>query len=79
VEESKMATVLVVYDEFGQILSIVPEGGDVPVARGGVQVMEASLTGEMEQLELDELARDFHVDVRTNALVEGPLEPPRQD
>jgi hypothetical protein len=70
-----MATIYVAHDQFGRILSVVPEGGDVPVAREGVQFMEASLSGEMEQLEVGEVARRFHVDVRANELVEGPLEP----
>jgi hypothetical protein len=78
-----MATIYVAHDQFGSILSVVPEGGDVPVAREGVQVLEASLSGEMEQLEVGEVAgevaRRFHVDVRANELVEGPLEPPSQD
>jgi len=72
-----MATIYVAHDQFGQILSVVPEGGDIPVARSGVQVTEANISGEMEQLEMSELARRFHVDVRANELVEGPLEEPR--
>jgi len=78
-----MAKIYVAHDKFGRILSVVPEGGDIPVARGEVQVMEASLSGEMEQLEVGEVAgevaRRFHVDVRANELVEGPLEPPSRD
>jgi hypothetical protein len=74
-----MATIYVAHDQFGHILSVVPEGGDVPVAREGVQVTEASVSGEMEQLEVGEVASRFHVDVSTNELVEGPLEPPSQD
>jgi hypothetical protein len=49
-----MATIYVAHDQFGHILSVVPEGGDVPVAREGVQVTEASVSGEMEQLEVGE-------------------------
>jgi hypothetical protein len=74
-----MTTIYVAHDEFGQILSVVGEGGDVPVAGSGVQVMEVEVAGELEQLEVDELARRFHVDVRANELVEGPLGPPRQE
>jgi hypothetical protein len=73
-----MAMIYVAHDQFGRILSVVPEGGDVPVAREGVQVMEASVSGEMEQLEVSEVARRFHVDVRANELVEGPLERARE-
>jgi hypothetical protein len=79
VEKSEMTTIYVAHDQFGQILSVVPEEGDVPVAGSGVQVTEVPISGEMEQLELDEVARRFHVDVRANELVEGPLEPPRQN
>ena len=69
-----MTSIYVAYDQFGEILSIAPEGGDVPVARPGVQVTELVVSGEMERLELEEVARRFRVDVRAKELVEGPLE-----
>jgi hypothetical protein len=78
VERSKMTTIYVAHDEFGQILSIAPEEGDVPVAGSGVHVMEVPVSGEIERLEMDEVARRYYVDVRANDLVEGQLEPPPQ-
>jgi hypothetical protein len=74
-----MATIYVVHDQFGEILSIVPEAGDEPVAGSDVQVTEVPVSGEIAELEVAEVARRFHVDVRANELVEGPLEHPRQD
>lgn len=73
-----MTTIYVAYDQFGQIVSVVPEGGDVPVARSGVQVTEVAVSGELERLEVEEIAGRFHVDVRAKELVEGPLEAPRE-
>jgi hypothetical protein len=74
-----MTTIYVVHDEFGQILSIVMEGGDMPVAGPGENVTELSVSGEMEHLEVYELSRRFHVDVSASQLVEGPIEAPLQD
>lgn len=74
-----MTTIYVVHDQFGEILSIVPEGGDEPVAGPDVQVTEMPVSGEIAGLEVAEVARRFHVDVRANKLVEGPLEDPRQE
>jgi hypothetical protein len=74
-----MVKVHVAYDEFGRILSVSPEEGDEPVARPGVWVTKASVGGESEPHDLDEVARAFHIDVNTVGLVEGPLEPPPQD
>ena len=73
-----MTTIYVAYDQFGQIVSVVPEGGDVPVARSGVKVTEVPVSGEMERLDAEDIARRFHVDVRAKELVEGPLEAPRE-
>jgi hypothetical protein len=73
-----MTTLYVAHDDFGQILSIVGEDGDLPVARLGTKVAQFDVTDEMEPLEVDELARRFHVDVRENRLVEGPVKHPRE-
>jgi hypothetical protein len=74
-----MAKIHVAHDQFGRILSIVPEGGDEPVAGSGVQVAQMPVSGEVAELQIDEVARRFHVDVSANELVEGPVEAPRQD
>jgi predicted protein tyrosine phosphatase len=76
--EKDMTTIYVAHDDFGQILSVVGEDGDVPVARQGINVARFDIAGEMERLEVHELARRFHVDVRENRLVEGPVEDPRE-
>jgi hypothetical protein len=73
-----MATMYVAHDQFGQILSVAPEEGDIPVATSEVQVTEVPVSGEMERLEVHEVARRFRIDVGTKELVEGPLEEPRQ-
>ena len=74
-----MAIIYVAHDQFGEILSIVPEGGDEPVAGPDVQVTKVPVSGEIAELEVADVARRFHVNVRANELVEGPLENPRQD
>jgi hypothetical protein len=76
--DEHVTTIHVAYDQFGEILSIAPEGGDVPVARPGVHVTELSVSGETERMELEEVARRFRVDVRARELVEGSLEAPHE-
>jgi hypothetical protein len=73
-----MKTLNIAYDDFGQILSIVEEGGDLPVTRPGVNVTEIAISGEMEDMELNELARRSHIDVAANRLMDGPIEDPYQ-
>ena len=73
-----MTTIYVAYDQFGQILSVVPEGGDIPVARSGVQVTEVPVSGQTKRLDVAEVAGRFHVDVTAKELVEGPLSIPRE-
>jgi hypothetical protein len=74
-----MRTFHVAYDDFGRILSIVEEGGDVPVAGPAVNVADISVADEMEDLEVDDLAHRFHIDVKASRLMEGPIEDPRQN
>lgn len=69
-----MSTIYVVHDQFGEILSIVPEGGDEPVAAPDVQVTEVPVSGDIAKLEVADVARRFRVDVRANELVEGQVE-----
>ena len=69
-----MSTIYVAHDQFGQILSVVREEGDLPVAGPGVNVSKFEVVGERENAGVGELARLFHVDVRANQLVEGPLQ-----